>query len=155
MNRINVGRVLLGGLVAGLVISIGNFLMNRVLLRDAVNVEFSRLHVAEPGSDFIAKAVVMTFVLGIAIGPSCAVADVQADQATIWSRGEDRDLRRIDRLVFCLPLHEGTTWHGIGDAYGSHREGDCVGADCLCNRGHRRRVVVQRMTTAIRLIAIR
>ena len=67
MNRINVGRVLLGGLVGGLVISIGNFLINRVLLRDAMNAEFSRLHVAEPGNDFIVKAVVMTFILGIAI----------------------------------------------------------------------------------------
>jgi hypothetical protein len=67
MNRINVGRVLLGGLVAGLVISIGNFLINRVLLRDAMNTEFSRLHVAEPGNDFIVKAVVMTFILGIGI----------------------------------------------------------------------------------------
>jgi hypothetical protein len=67
MNKINLGRVLLGGFVSGLVISIGNFLINRVLLRDAMNAEFSRLHVAEPGSDFIAKAVVMTFILGIAI----------------------------------------------------------------------------------------
>jgi hypothetical protein len=67
MNKINVGRVLLGGLVGGLVISIGNFLINRVLLRDAMNAEFSRLHVAEPGSDFIAKAVVMTLILGIVI----------------------------------------------------------------------------------------
>jgi hypothetical protein len=67
MNKINVGRVLLGGLVAGLVISIGNFLINRELLRDAMNVEFARLHVPEPGNDFIAKAVVLTFILGIAI----------------------------------------------------------------------------------------
>ena len=67
MNKINVGRVLLGGLVGGLVISIGNFLINRVLLRDAMNAEFSRLHVAEPGNDFIVKAVVMTFILGIVI----------------------------------------------------------------------------------------
>ena len=67
MNKINVGRVLLGGLVAGLVISIGNFLTNRVLLRDAMNAEFARLHVPEPGSDFIVKAVVLTLVLGIAI----------------------------------------------------------------------------------------
>ena len=67
MSKINVGRVLLGGLVAGLVISIGNFVINRVLLRAAMNAEFARLHVAEPGSDFIAKAVVMTLILGIAI----------------------------------------------------------------------------------------
>ncbi len=67
MNKINLGRALLGGLVAGLVISIGNFLINRVLLRDAMNTEFARLHVREPGTDFIAKAVVLTFILGIAI----------------------------------------------------------------------------------------
>lgn len=67
MNKINLGRVLLGGLLAGLVINIGNFLINRVLLRDPMNAEFARLHVAEPGSDFIAKAVVMTFILGIAV----------------------------------------------------------------------------------------
>ena len=67
MKKINLGRVLLGGLVAGIVISIGNFLINRVLLRDAMNAEFSKLHVAEPGTDFIAKAVVMTLILGIVI----------------------------------------------------------------------------------------
>jgi hypothetical protein len=67
MNKINVGRVLLGGLVAGLVISLGNFLINRLLLRDAMNREFARLHVTEPGNDFIIKAVVLTFILGIAI----------------------------------------------------------------------------------------
>ncbi len=65
MSKINLGRVPLGGLVAGLVISMGNFLINRVVLRDAMNAEFSRLHVAEPGNDFIVKAVVMTFILGI------------------------------------------------------------------------------------------
>src|SRR2546425_7215489 len=67
MSRINVGRVLLGGLVAGFVISICNFVINRVLLRDAMNMEFARLHVPEPGNDFIVKAVVLTFILGIAI----------------------------------------------------------------------------------------
>jgi hypothetical protein len=67
MNKINMGRVLLGGLVAGLVISIGNFLINRVLLRDGMNLEFARLHVPEPGNDFIVKAVVLTLILGIAI----------------------------------------------------------------------------------------
>ena len=67
MNKINMGRVVLGGLVAGLVISAGNFLLNRVWLRDAMNTELARLHVSEPGSDFIAKVVVATLILGIAI----------------------------------------------------------------------------------------
>ena len=67
MSKINLGRVLLGGLVAGIVISIGNFLLNRVWLRDAMNAELARLHVSEPSTDFIVKAVVMTIILGVAI----------------------------------------------------------------------------------------
>jgi hypothetical protein len=67
MNKINLGRVLLGGLVAGLVISIGNFLINRVLLRDAMNAELARLHVPEPGNDLILKIVVLTLIAGIGI----------------------------------------------------------------------------------------
>ncbi len=67
MNKINMGRVLLGGLAAGLIVNIGNYLLNRVWLRDAMNVEFARLHLPEPGSDFIVTAVVLTFILGIAI----------------------------------------------------------------------------------------
>ena len=67
MSKINVGRVLLGGLVAGLVISIGNFLLNRVWLREEMQTEFARLHLPEPGGDLIAKAVVLTLILGIAI----------------------------------------------------------------------------------------
>src|SRR5260370_2779522 len=67
MSKIKLGRVLLGGLAAGLVISIGNFLLNRVWLKDAMNANFARLHVPEPGNDFIIKAVVLTFIAGIAI----------------------------------------------------------------------------------------
>jgi hypothetical protein len=67
MNKINVGRVVLGGLVAGLVIGIGNLLLNRVWLRDDLKADLSRLNLPEPGNDFIVKAVVLTFILGIAI----------------------------------------------------------------------------------------
>lgn len=67
MNKINVGRVLLGGLVAGIVISAGNFIVNRVWLRDEMSVEFARLRVPEPGTNFIATAVVLTLIVGIAI----------------------------------------------------------------------------------------
>lgn len=67
MNKINVGRVVLGGLVAGLVISAGNFLVNRVWLRDDLKADLSRLNLSEPGNDFIVRAVVLTLILGIAI----------------------------------------------------------------------------------------
>src|SRR5438128_11469066 len=67
MNRINVGRVVLGGLVAGLVLNIGNLLLNRVWVRDDLKADLARLNLSEPGNDFIVKAVVLTLILGIGI----------------------------------------------------------------------------------------
>ena len=67
MRKINMARVLLGGLVAGVVISISNFVLNRLWLRDAMSVEFARLRVPEPGTNFIATVTVLTLIIGIAI----------------------------------------------------------------------------------------
>ena len=67
MTNINVGRVLLGGLVAGVVLNIGEALLNSVVLAKAMEEDFRRLNLPQPGGDFIAKAVVMTFILGIVI----------------------------------------------------------------------------------------
>jgi uncharacterized membrane protein YdcZ (DUF606 family) len=51
MGKINLGRVLLGGLVAGLILSIGEYVLNDIVL--AVH--------------FVVIAVVMTFLLGIVL----------------------------------------------------------------------------------------
>jgi hypothetical protein len=68
VNKINVGRVLLGGLLAGLVINIGEFLLNGVFLAEPMKEEFLRLGLPEePSSKSIAIRVVLTFILGIAI----------------------------------------------------------------------------------------
>jgi len=67
MKKINVGRVLLGGLLAGLVLNIGETLLNAVVIAGDNKAEMERLHLPDPGGAFIAKAVVATFVLGIAI----------------------------------------------------------------------------------------
>ena len=67
MNKINVGRVVLGGLVAGLVLSLGNLLLNRVWLRDELKADLGRLNLSEPGNDFIIRVIVLTFILGIGI----------------------------------------------------------------------------------------
>jgi hypothetical protein len=67
MNKINVGRVLLGGLVAGVVLNIGEFLLNEVVLGAEMKAEFEKLRLPQPGGDFIAKAVVLTFIAGIVI----------------------------------------------------------------------------------------
>jgi len=67
MKKINVGRVLLGGLIAGVVLNIGEFLLNGVVLAESMGEDFKRLGLAPPGGDFIAKAVVATFILGVVI----------------------------------------------------------------------------------------
>jgi hypothetical protein len=67
MKKINVGRVLLGGLIAGVVLNIGESLLNSVVLANDIKADLDKLHLQNPGGDFIAKAVVATFILGIVI----------------------------------------------------------------------------------------
>jgi uncharacterized membrane protein len=67
MNKINMGRVLLGGLVAGLILNVGEFLLNAVVLADQMKA-FNALHnFPEPGTKFLVVAVVLTFLLGIVL----------------------------------------------------------------------------------------
>ena len=61
----NFGRVLLGGLLAGLVLNIGEFLLNDKVLGPQMTAFFSAHGFHDPGSNFIIIAVVMTFLLGI------------------------------------------------------------------------------------------
>lgn len=73
METINYGRVVLGGLLAGLVLNIGEFVLNMFVL-GAQMKEFGAKHnIAEPGSSFIALAVGLTFVMGIVmvLGYAC------------------------------------------------------------------------------------
>jgi len=67
MKKINLGRVLLGGLIAGVVLNIGEYLLNGVVFADDMKNDLQRLGLPEPGGDFIPKAVVATFILGIVI----------------------------------------------------------------------------------------
>jgi uncharacterized membrane protein len=61
----NFGRVFLGGLLAGLILNIGEFLLNTKVLGPQM-MAFSAQHgFKEPGSNFIVVAIVMTFILGI------------------------------------------------------------------------------------------
>lgn len=67
MSNINYGRVILGGLLAGLVLNIGEYVLNEVVFKRQMEEMFARLHVPPPGGNFIAVAVVLTFLLGILI----------------------------------------------------------------------------------------
>jgi len=68
MNKINFGRVVLGGLLAGLVLNIGEWLLNVKVLASQMH-EFSIKHnfPPEPPGNAIAVAVGLTFVMGIVL----------------------------------------------------------------------------------------
>jgi hypothetical protein len=63
----NYARIVLGGLVAGVVINIGEFLANEVVMKEQMQEMFRRFNIPEPSGSFIAVAVILTFALGILI----------------------------------------------------------------------------------------
>jgi hypothetical protein len=67
MNRINYGRVLAGGLLAGLVLAIGEFLLNELVIAERWLEALETLGVEPPTLWIMIVYVVMVFVLGIAI----------------------------------------------------------------------------------------
>jgi hypothetical protein len=73
MNNINFGRVVLGGLLAGLVLNIGEFLLNEKVLGTEMKAFMAEHRFAEPGSNFLIIAIVLTFVMGmvLVLGYAC------------------------------------------------------------------------------------
>jgi hypothetical protein len=65
--NINLGRAILGGLVAGLILNLGEWVLNGVILHDQMNDFFKRCGFPQPGTNFLVIAVAITFVLGIVI----------------------------------------------------------------------------------------
>jgi hypothetical protein len=63
--NINIGRVLLGGLVAGVVMNIGEYVLNDRVLGAQMKTYFAQHNFPEPGLHAIGIAVVMVFILGI------------------------------------------------------------------------------------------
>ena len=67
MGKINFVRVLLGGIVAGILLSVGEFVLNEKVL-GAQMKSFSTAHLfKEPPSIFLPVAIGLTLVLGIVI----------------------------------------------------------------------------------------
>ena len=67
MSNINTGRVVIGGLLAGLVLNIGEWLLNEVVLANQMKDFFSAHKFQQPGGNFIAIAVTLTFLMGIVV----------------------------------------------------------------------------------------
>ena len=67
MGKINFGRVLLGGLVAGVILNIGEWVLNGMILHKEMDDFFKRCGFPQPGTNFLVIAVAITLVLGIVI----------------------------------------------------------------------------------------
>src|SRR5688572_33019770 len=66
MGKINIGRVIAGGLLAGLVINIGETVLNAVVIADQMNAAVAARNLPPVGGREIASFVIMCFGLGIA-----------------------------------------------------------------------------------------
>jgi hypothetical protein len=67
MSNINTGRVVLGGLLAGLVLNIGEVILNDVVIGAQMKEFLARHNFAEPTSTFMIIAVGLTFLTGIVL----------------------------------------------------------------------------------------
>jgi len=65
MGKINLGRVVLGGLLAGLIIIIGEYLLNEVLLGKGWDDAMATLNRSAPGTESMALYIILFFALGI------------------------------------------------------------------------------------------
>ena len=65
--KINFGRVLLGGLVAGVILTIGEYVLNDVVLAKQMAETFRKFNLPKPGNNFIVAATVVTIGLGIVV----------------------------------------------------------------------------------------
>src|SRR5581483_6712472 len=65
MSKINLGRVILGGIVAGVILNLGEGVLNSFILHDEMQKFFTRCGSPQPGGSFLAIAVAITLVLGI------------------------------------------------------------------------------------------
>lgn len=65
MTQINVGRVLLGGLVAGVVYNIGEAILNMKILAQAMQEFGQKFNIPPADGGFIAKMTLLMFVFGI------------------------------------------------------------------------------------------
>jgi hypothetical protein len=65
--KINFGRALLGGLVAGVILNIGEWVLNGMVLQKEMENFFKKCGFPQPGNKFLVIAVAITFILGIVI----------------------------------------------------------------------------------------
>jgi hypothetical protein len=65
MGKINIGRVLLGGLLAGVIVNIGETVLNVVVAGQAMETALAARNLPPVGGSAIGGFVVITFLLGV------------------------------------------------------------------------------------------
>ncbi len=65
MGRIDVGRVILGGLLAGLIINLSEMVLGLAVMAESWELALRELGMAQPGGGTIAVYLVVGFLLGI------------------------------------------------------------------------------------------
>jgi hypothetical protein len=101
MSKINYGRVILGGLVAGLVLSVGEFVSHTFVFREQVEASFGKLHLPPPGGSFVALAVSLTFMLGIVM--ICVYAMIRPR----YGPGPKTAICAASVIWFCVDFYHG------------------------------------------------
>lgn len=97
MGNVNCTRMLLGGLLAGLVLNIGESILNGIILAEQWSALFAEFGIGEFSSGQLAACVILTFLFGIALiwiyatirprfgpGPKTAVIAGLTLWATAW-----------------------------------------------------------------------
>jgi len=67
MGKVNSIRVIISGLAAGLVINIGEFILNEPILGKGWKALAAKYQLPEPGGSIIAYYVLMAFIMGIVL----------------------------------------------------------------------------------------
>ncbi len=133
MNKINLVRVVLGGLVAGVIINVFEFLLNGVLLADTWPVVMKSINRPALGVTEIVYFNIFAFVQGLA-----AVMDLCRDPAALRHRARHRGVGGAAHLGHHLcPRRRDADDHGRDAAVDGLPAGRCR-AD-RDRRGHDRR----------------
>jgi hypothetical protein len=102
MNKLNVRRVLLGGIVAGLIINIGEIVLNDIILGPHIEADMKRMGITPPGAGFAVLAVALTFIFGI------VAILIYAMMRARLGPGPKTALLTALVLWFCLYAYSGT-----------------------------------------------
>lgn len=102
MNKINFGRVLLGGIVAGLIINAGEAVLNGIILRPHIEADMKRMNLTPPGTGFALLAVALTFIFAI------LAIFIYAMMRARLGPGPKTALATAIVLWFCLYAYSGT-----------------------------------------------